>query len=372
MSVLTAHNYIKQSKENEEIKDLKAEVKSFEDAFDELKCDIDKPNLENFTQLTNYIQCIQCKLETDEEEEDEDDNKDYEIEELKRHLDEACDDLNKTTKLIIENNEKDEKIEELKNEIQGWIEGDDTIEKLKEEIMKLQIIYEECKEDNDEMCRVLNEIYNCYYNEETEEWEEEEYEEEDEEEDDKKDEEIKKLKKEIIVEKTQSWLTEQSAVNPSYSTKDTLGYIKSICENKDVIKEVFDECENPFYYNIEKNEIMNGAEEDEDEDDEEEDEDPHDEEYGEDMREYYRKKEEMKILNDKYNKKFKNFQVSIDEDSDEEEYVCDKCIAKEEDDKNPIVYSMKKMSKNEEKSFCDEIVKNMLNEYSEDEEDDED
>jgi hypothetical protein len=89
---------------------------------------------------------------------------------------------------------------------------------------------------------------------------------------------IMELKEEIIVEKTQSWLKEQSISYSSYSTQDTLDYIKSICKDKETIKEVFDDLESPYFYHIESDEIHNGDYCDEDDLSDDEDEEDEDEE----------------------------------------------------------------------------------------------
>ena len=62
--------------------------------------------------------------------------------------------------------------------------------------------------------------------------------------------------------------------NPQFETFDTLRMIKAYIyenniedEDKNILKSVFDECESPFVYNIETEEITN-SEEDEESDEE--------------------------------------------------------------------------------------------------------
>ena len=68
------------------------------------------------------------------------------------------------------------------------------------------------------------------------------------------------------------WKGQQMIYNPQYSPFDTLDKLKDLCEyhnikDKNILKDVFDECEDPFVYNIENDDITNS--EDDEEDDEE-------------------------------------------------------------------------------------------------------
>tara|TARA_R110002126_G_scaffold127948_3_gene270375 strand:+ start:138 stop:449 length:312 start_codon:yes stop_codon:yes gene_type:complete len=68
------------------------------------------------------------------------------------------------------------------------------------------------------------------------------------------------------------WRGEQIKYNSQFSTYDTLDKLKNLCdtyiiEDKNILKSVFDECESPFVYNIENEEITN-SEEDEESDEE--------------------------------------------------------------------------------------------------------
>ena len=60
--------------------------------------------------------------------------------------------------------------------------------------------------------------------------------------------------------------------NPSFSTEDTLEFIKQEGEvyglSETDVKNLFDECEYPFYYDLTKKEIINGDDEEEEEKDE--------------------------------------------------------------------------------------------------------
>ena len=64
------------------------------------------------------------------------------------------------------------------------------------------------------------------------------------------------LKKTIVSAKVDAWRELQCHINPKFSTYETLSYIKELCEdegfNISVVKEIFDECEHPYYYNIKK------------------------------------------------------------------------------------------------------------------------
>ena len=72
------------------------------------------------------------------------------------------------------------------------------------------------------------------------------------------------------------WKEEQFNHEANYSAKDTLKKIIELMdklgENWDpiLLKEVFDDCEEPFYYDIDKDEIRN-HDDDDDSDEEEED-----------------------------------------------------------------------------------------------------
>jgi hypothetical protein len=64
------------------------------------------------------------------------------------------------------------------------------------------------------------------------------------------------------------WREEQMRFNTDFSTYDTLDKLKDLCykyniEDKNIIKNVFDECESPFVYNIENDEITNSEEDEE-------------------------------------------------------------------------------------------------------------
>ena len=70
------------------------------------------------------------------------------------------------------------------------------------------------------------------------------------------------------------WRGQQMLYNSQFETFDTLVMIKYLCEyhnieDRNIIKSVFDECESPFVYNIENDEITNSEEDDESEEEEE-------------------------------------------------------------------------------------------------------
>ena len=73
--------------------------------------------------------------------------------------------------------------------------------------------------------------------------------------------------KTILDIKVNVWREVQSKVNPQFTTYQTLGYIQKECisGNKELIKEVFDEYEHPYYWNIKTDEIKNSEDDDEDE-----------------------------------------------------------------------------------------------------------
>ena len=79
--------------------------------------------------------------------------------------------------------------------------------------------------------------------------------------------------KEVVAAKVQTWREMQCEYKPNFSTYDTLSYIKECCYEYDLepedVKEIFDGCEAPFYYDIKNDKTVNGNEEEEDEDDEE-------------------------------------------------------------------------------------------------------
>tara|TARA_R110000782_G_scaffold26062_1_gene67159 strand:+ start:3356 stop:3628 length:273 start_codon:yes stop_codon:yes gene_type:complete len=69
------------------------------------------------------------------------------------------------------------------------------------------------------------------------------------------------------------WRGEQMKYNPQFMPEETLQKLKDLCEiymidDKNILKEVFDECENPFVYDINTDEISNSEEEEEEEEEE--------------------------------------------------------------------------------------------------------
>tara|TARA_R110001606_G_scaffold144425_2_gene283817 strand:- start:402 stop:899 length:498 start_codon:yes stop_codon:yes gene_type:complete len=85
-------------------------------------------------------------------------------------------------------------------------------------------------------------------------------------------EEIKELKDEqakaILGAKVDTWRECQMQFNSQFDTWDTLAFIRQECISGDnqLIKEIFDIHEEPFYWDIEKDDIINGDEESEEED----------------------------------------------------------------------------------------------------------
>ena len=67
--------------------------------------------------------------------------------------------------------------------------------------------------------------------------------------------------KDMVCAKIDTWRELMVEYNSQFSPGDTLGYIKECCEEYDldikVVKEIFDECEEPYYYIIDKDEISN-------------------------------------------------------------------------------------------------------------------
>ena len=80
---------------------------------------------------------------------------------------------------------------------------------------------------------------------------------------------IVKLKDEqaktILETKVNTWRECQMVFNSQFDTYETLEFITQECisGDKQLIKEVFDGCEEPFYWDIEKNDIINGDEDSE-------------------------------------------------------------------------------------------------------------
>lgn len=72
----------------------------------------------------------------------------------------------------------------------------------------------------------------------------------------------------LLIKCINVWREEQMKYNPYFGTNETLQKLKDLCdvysiEDKNILKNVFDECEHPFVYNIEEDEITNGEEEEE-------------------------------------------------------------------------------------------------------------
>ena len=78
--------------------------------------------------------------------------------------------------------------------------------------------------------------------------------------------------KEVVLAKIETWKECQIQLNFQYSPEDTLSYIKECCDNYDLnmdaVKEIFDECEEACYYDIENDDVNWRDDEDEDEDEE--------------------------------------------------------------------------------------------------------
>ena len=60
-----------------------------------------------------------------------------------------------------------------------------------------------------------------------------------------------------ILHKTTGWREACCDFNCSFSASETLGFIQSETDDKALIKYVFDMTEDPFYYDIDKDEIFN-------------------------------------------------------------------------------------------------------------------
>ena len=80
----------------------------------------------------------------------------------------------------------------------------------------------------------------------------------------------------MIVNMIDVWKECMIEYNPQYSTDETLGKVIELCERFDLdincIKIVFDRVEEPYYYDIEKDEIKNSERDEEDEGDDSDDE----------------------------------------------------------------------------------------------------
>ena len=74
--------------------------------------------------------------------------------------------------------------------------------------------------------------------------------------------------KDLLVGIIDMWREEQCLYNPNFSTRETLNKLKELCEkymidDKNILKDVFDECENPCVYDINNDEISYGDEDEE-------------------------------------------------------------------------------------------------------------
>ena len=74
-----------------------------------------------------------------------------------------------------------------------------------------------------------------------------------------------------IVEEMVGTFLECGAIwNQNLGTDDTLEFIKEKCErfnlDENIVKELFDDCQYPFYYDLETKEIVNGDESDDEDD----------------------------------------------------------------------------------------------------------
>lgn len=85
----------------------------------------------------------------------------------------------------------------------------------------------------------------------------------------------------IVYEKVETWRECMCQYNSNFSTEETLYFIKETAKDFDLddtdVKNIFDECEHPFYYDLDKKEIINGDYEEESEDESEDESDEDDE-----------------------------------------------------------------------------------------------
>ena len=76
--------------------------------------------------------------------------------------------------------------------------------------------------------------------------------------------------KEIVKQKVSTWRECACLWKRDFSEEETLEYVKESCWLFDLdendVKEIFDGCEEPFYYDLETKEIVNGDESDESDD----------------------------------------------------------------------------------------------------------
>ena len=67
------------------------------------------------------------------------------------------------------------------------------------------------------------------------------------------------LAKDMILAKIDTWKQQQMIYNPQYEPEETLSFIKECCEEYDLdlkdVKEIFDEVEDPYYYDIDEDDI---------------------------------------------------------------------------------------------------------------------
>jgi hypothetical protein len=82
--------------------------------------------------------------------------------------------------------------------------------------------------------------------------------------------------KDMILGKIDTWKEQQQIYNPQYDPDETLRFVKECCEEYDldlkVVKEIFDEVEDPYYYDIDKDDWSGGEDESDDEEEDEEEE----------------------------------------------------------------------------------------------------
>ncbi len=86
-------------------------------------------------------------------------------------------------------------------------------------------------------------------------------------------EQLKEKDYDIVLQKTLTWRWCMFQHQYDFEPDQTLGFIQETAEDFDVddkqIAKIFNECEDPYYYDLDKKEIINGDESEEEESEEE-------------------------------------------------------------------------------------------------------
>ena len=65
----------------------------------------------------------------------------------------------------------------------------------------------------------------------------------------------------LALERIETWRECQMMFNPQFTAKETLSYVKTVCNKYDFgpeqVKELFDEVEEPMVYDIKQDDVFN-------------------------------------------------------------------------------------------------------------------